>query len=138
MLSPKENMLRMYRGEMPEYIPMLGFKEFKCSGLIDVKKPGCKVDEFGVEYTGKQEVFGGAPIPFPGHYVLDDVTKWRDKIKAPDLSDLDWEALARKDLADIDRNARMRRYENALLMPIFCTIRAGIVLYDGATASGRL
>ncbi len=104
MLSPKENMLRMYRGEMPEYIPMLGFKEIKCSGLIDVKKPGCKVDEFGVEYTGKQDVFGGAPIPFPGHYILEDVTEWRDKIKAPDLSDVDWEALARKDLADVDRS----------------------------------
>ena len=84
MLSPKENLLRMYRGEMPEYIPNRGFREFKCSAFIDVKKPGVKRDEFGVEYTGKEEIFGGAPIPMPGHYVLDDITRWRDKIKAPD------------------------------------------------------
>ena len=96
MLSPKENLLRMYRGEMPEYIPNRGFREFKCSAFIDVKKPGVKRDEFGVEYTGKEEIFGGAPIPMPGHYVLDDITRWRDKIKAPDISDVDWEALAKK------------------------------------------
>ena len=104
MLSPKENMLRMYRGELPEYLPRGGFREFKCSAFIDVKKPGCKRDEFGVEYTGKEEIFGGAPIPYPGHYVLDDITKWRDKIKAPDLSGIDWEALAAKDLKDFDRS----------------------------------
>ena len=104
MLSPKENLLRMYRGELPEYLPRGGFREFKCSAFIDVKKPGCKLDEFGVEYTGKEDVFGGAPIPYPGHYVLDDITKWRDKIKAPDLSHIDWEALAAKDLKDIDRS----------------------------------
>ena len=104
MLSPKENLLRMYRGELPEYLPRGGFREFKCSAFIDVKKPGCTRDEFGVEYTGKEDVFGGAPIPYPGHYVLDDITKWRDKIKAPDLSHVDWEALAAKDLKDIDRS----------------------------------
>ena len=104
MLSPKENLLRMYRGEMPEYIPNRGFREFKCSAFIDVKKPGVKRDEFGVEYTGKEEIFGGAPIPMPGHYVLDDITRWRDKIKAPDISDVDWEALAKKDLEGIDRS----------------------------------
>ncbi len=104
MLSHKENMLRMYSGEMPEYIPMYGFKEVKCSAFIDVKKPGCKRDEFGVEYTGKEEIFGGAPIPFPGHYVLTDIRQWRDKIKAPDLSGVDWEQLAKKDLAGIDRS----------------------------------
>ena len=104
MLSPKENLLRMYRGELPEYLPRGGFREFKCSAFIDVKKPGCTRDEFGVEYTGKEDVFGGAPIPYPGHYVLDDITKWRDKIKAPDLSHIDWEALAAKDLKDIDRS----------------------------------
>ena len=41
MLSPKENLLRMYRGELPEYLPRGGFREFKCSAFIDVKKPGC-------------------------------------------------------------------------------------------------
>ena len=37
MLSPKENLLRMYRGELPEYLPRGGFREFKCSAFIDVK-----------------------------------------------------------------------------------------------------
>ena len=58
MLSPKENMLRMYRGELPEYLPRGGFREFKCSAFIDVKKPGCKRDEFGVECFCSLNCFG--------------------------------------------------------------------------------
>lgn len=103
MLTEKENLLRMHRGEMPEYLPDSNFREFKCSAFVDIKAPGYHKDEFGVEYQGKEDIFGGAPIPMPGKYVLHDITKWRDVIKAPDISHIDWESLAKKDLADIDR-----------------------------------
>ena len=104
MLTPKENLYRMYHGEIPEYIPRGGFREFKCSGFVDIKAPGYHKDEFGVEYIGKDDVFGGAPIPMPGKYILHDITKWRDVIKAPDLSGFDWESMAKKDLEKIDRS----------------------------------
>lgn len=102
-MTEKENLLRMYRGELPAYLPDRGFQHVKCSHFVDVKAPGYHVDEFGVEYIGKDDVFGGAPVPYPGRYILDDITRWRDVIKAPDLSGVDWEACAKKDLADIDR-----------------------------------
>ena len=103
MLTDKENLLRMHRGEMPEFLPNTNFTEFKCSAFVDVKAPGYHKDEFGVEYDGKVDIFGGAPIPIPGRYVLHDITKWRDYIKAPSLEGFDWEQLAKHDLEKIDR-----------------------------------
>ena len=103
-MTEKENLLLMHRGEEPEWLPRGNFRDVKCGFFEDIKKPGYHKDEFGVEYIGKDDVFGGAPIPMPGKYVLHDITKWRDVIKAPDMSGFDWEAQAKKDLADIDRN----------------------------------
>lgn len=103
MLTEKENLLRMYRGEMPEFLPRMGFRDIKCSYFVDVKTPGYVKDEFGVEYMGKEDIFSGTPIPMPGKYILHDITKWRDVIKNPDLSHVDWEAYARKDTKDFDR-----------------------------------
>lgn len=105
MLTEKENLIRMHRGEMPEFLPRGGFREIKCSRFEDVKKPGYHIDEFGVEYMGKEDIFGGAPIPYPGRYILHDIRKWRDIVKAPDLTGTDWEALARRDLAEVDRES---------------------------------
>lgn len=102
VLTERENLYRMYRGEMPAFLPQGGFRDFKCSRFVDVKKPGYHVDEFGVEYIGKEGVFGGTPLPMPGKYVLHDIRRWRDVIRAPDLSDVDWAALAARDLKEID------------------------------------
>jgi hypothetical protein len=48
---------------------------------------------------------GNALLPEPNNFILDDITKWRDVIKAPDISDVDWEAQAKKqlDMFKIDR-----------------------------------
>ena len=104
MLTEKENLLRMYRGDMPEFLPRGGCRDVKCSFFINVKEPGYHKDEFGVEYIGKEGIFGGTPLPMPGRYVLDDIRRWRDVIHAPDLSGVDWEALAKKDLEQVDRS----------------------------------
>lgn len=104
MLTEKENLMRMYHGEMPEFLPRGGFKPARCSYFPDVKKPGYTVDEFGVEFIGKENVFDGMPIPWPGRYILHDITKWRDSVKMPSLEGIDWEMYAKRDLADIDRS----------------------------------
>ena len=54
-------------------------------------------DIWGVRYVNNKEA-GFAGLPEPGNFILDDITKWRDVIKAPDISDIDWEQLAKKDL----------------------------------------
>ena len=104
MLTDKENILRMYRGEMPEFLPRFGMANARCSYFPNVKAPGYHVDEFGVEYIGKDGVFDGTPIPYPGRYILHDIRRWRDDVHIPSLEGIDWERLAREDTKHIDRS----------------------------------
>ncbi len=112
MITEKENYLRILRGEKPEWVPRYRMG-------VDENNPCCTVspgplarrdlpngnflDIWGVEFVGTESM-GGAALPVPGKFILEDVTKWRDVIKAPDLSGVDWEAQAAKDLAGIDRD----------------------------------
>ena len=73
MITDRENILRMYHGEMPEFLPRFGMANARCSYFPNVKLPGYHVDEFGVEYIGKECVFDGTPIPYPGRYILHDI-----------------------------------------------------------------
>lgn len=93
------------RGEMPEYVPNYNLFAWRaqCSFLFKNRELNGKgFDVFGVEFVGTKEA-DGAALPKPGSYILDDITRWRDVIKAPDLSNIDWETMAKKDLAHIDR-----------------------------------
>lgn len=53
---------------------------------------------FGVKYVSSRST-GYASLPEPNNFILDDITKWREVIKVPDLSHVDWEKEARKDMA---------------------------------------
>ncbi|MBQ9858001.1 MAG: veratrol--corrinoid protein metyltransferase, partial [Oscillospiraceae bacterium] len=64
---------------------------------------GESVDIWGVPYSATENT-GGMALPTPGKFILDDIRKWRDVIKAPDLSYVDWEDMAKKGLAHVDRN----------------------------------
>ena len=61
---------------------------------------GAGYDIWGVKYVANREA-GFAGLPEPGNFILDDITKWRDVVKAPDISDIDWEKMAKKDLEDM-------------------------------------
>ena len=106
MLTERENILRMYRGEMPEYIPRFGMANVRCSWFPNVKLPGYHVDEFGVEYIGREGIFDGTPIPYPGRFLLRDIRRWREVVRFPSLRDVDWERLAREDTGQIDRKTQ--------------------------------
>ena len=103
MITDRENILRMYHGEMPEFLPRFGMSNVRCSYFPNVKLPGYHVDEFGVEYIGKEGVFDGTPIPYPGRYILHDIRRWRDDVHIPSLEGIDWERLAKEDTKNIDR-----------------------------------
>lgn len=114
-LTPKENYMRMVRGEMPESIPVYGYAKMGekdpdtvlCfpSCLGNYRGPEGGVDPYGVIYVANEET-GYASMPKTDYHVLEDITKWRDIIKKPDYSHVDWEALAKKDIKNlgIDRN----------------------------------
>ena len=106
-MTEKENLMKVIHGEIPEWVPRISIAQrqvmpaFTLFGSTNEK--GNRVDMFGVEYVATKDT-GGMALPVPNEFILDDVTNWRDVIKLPDISDLDWEAIAKKDLEKIDRN----------------------------------
>lgn len=131
-LSPGENYLRLTRGEMPEHVPMFTMSfptfngEIPCKimgpSLLDethiTPAPQGRRDVWGVNYIANQET-NFACIPEPNNFILDDITKWHDVIKKPQIPDhIDWERLAK---ADMERVGLDRRESAAMgvigLMP---------------------
>jgi len=109
-LSPKENYLRLLRGEVPEYVPSMmdgssfGGPRFgpDLGGVFsDWGENSEMLDMFGVPYV--RDLNG--PIPKPGAFILEDITKWRDIIKRPAILDnIDWQYLADTQLPQWDPN----------------------------------
>ena len=108
-MNPKENYLTMLRGEIPEYIPsMYEQRSVRITEelLTPVYAPdGPIVTPLGVTYVGSPELMNGA-MPKPGCIILEDITQWRDKIHAPDLTDFDWEDYYTKKSKDLDRREK--------------------------------
>lgn len=59
-------------------------------------------DGFGVRWITPASG-GGAPIPAPNEFILEDICDWREVIKFPDLEAFDWEADAKQSLGNADR-----------------------------------
>lgn len=104
-LTPKENFLRVARGETPEWVPVSPFGGPGIPPLMSMadpmilgsfRGPGGGVDPWGVTFVTGEEI-DFAALPKPNDFILTDVTKWQDSIKAPDYSGFDWEAAARAD-----------------------------------------
>ena len=105
MLSEKENFFRALSGQEPEYVPK--YTIFWGVGgpsiLRGDRGPTGGKDIFGVEWVSEGSAIQAA-LPKPGSFILDDVRKWRDVIKFPDFSGVDWEAMSKADLANADPN----------------------------------
>ena len=120
MITEKENYLMVMRGEVPEWVPRNGYPSpghvtpvagAGPSFLNERRTRTGGFDIWGVEYVTTAET-GGMAIPKPGQFLLDDITKWRDVIKAPDISHIDWETMAKKDMANIDRTQSAVSYRS--------------------------
>jgi len=105
-ITERENYLMAVRGEQPEWIPHI-IMERGVKGPVASASPsflmkhmmpgGDHKDIWGVEYITSAEAAGGM-IPKTWDFILDDITKWHDVIKAPSLEGIDWEQMAKKDL----------------------------------------
>ena len=61
-------------------------------------------DWWGVHWTATDNT-GGMFTPTVGYPpVLTDITKWRAQVKFPDISNIYWEAAAKRDTARLDPN----------------------------------
>ena len=117
-LSKLENYKRALRGETPEYVPsmmdtgvMFGVPLSMDAdlGLMIGGWPEGEIryDIFGVPYQTSTHAMGGA-LPAPGKFILEDITKWRDVIKRPEVIDqIDWQLCADKDLPTIDTSTML-------------------------------
>ena len=113
MLTERENALRVYnRTESPEWIPVCA----DCYAFImptsirerPVPRGEDGADWFGCNWIWDADCLGYAP-DLRKPLLLNDITKWRDVVKFPDISSVDWEASANRDLAEVDRNERIIR-----------------------------
>lgn len=123
VLTEKENFMKLFQGEVPEWIPrytlgpVIGLDTPPACGIVgpgflnEYRMKGGGKDIWGVEYITSKEAAGGL-LPKTWDFLLDDITKWRDVIKAPDLSDIDWEQMCKQDLV----NCRVDRTQTALEM----------------------
>lgn len=114
-MTEKENFMMLLHGEQPEWVPRYTFfpdpsgkpvptlmimPAFLSANLM---APGTIKDIWGVTYVPVPDA-GSAKIPEPNNFILKDIRKWRDVIKAPDLSGIDWERMAKKDLERLGIN----------------------------------
>ena len=116
MLTEKQNYLMLLNGEHPEWVPR--YTIFPMPGstaplATHMHEPpiinphrvnGGGLDIWGVNYIPTYET-GNALLPEPDNFILRDIRRWRDVIKAPDLSGVDWESMVKKHIAQtgIDR-----------------------------------
>lgn len=118
-LTPKENLLRLFSGEIPEWIPSYSYY----GALPGIDEPPANMnvmnsvlwarnptsdpiinkDIWGIPYKSVEQV-GGFALPEPNNFILDDITKWRDVIKKPDLSHIDWKRVAKDHLDNLPFN----------------------------------
>lgn len=113
-ISDKENLMMFMRGEHPLWVPRYYILNnpytkhpnaaLMCSpSFLDARRTReGGFDIWGVEFVTTAET-GWMAMPKPNQFILDDIRKWRDVVKAPDISGLDWEEMAKKDLKPINR-----------------------------------
>jgi hypothetical protein len=127
-MTPKERYLGLYQGYVPDSVPSMAPAPGEApatamAGPMDLfmgeaakvfaaafgggdgsPPPTSWHDIWGVPYRANAETgYGG--LPAPGQFLFSDITKWDKYVKWPSIdTNIDWEARAKADLANIDRS----------------------------------
>ncbi|MDR0915637.1 MAG: veratrol--corrinoid protein metyltransferase [Oscillospiraceae bacterium] len=126
-LTPRENYLTALRGGMPEWVPHYTYGPpaqgapppasamFEPPFLASHRMNGGGRDIWGVNYLPTEST-GAALIPDSREFILpiEKLPHWRDIIKAPDLSGIDWERMC---LPDIEKQG-IDRTQTALFLSL--------------------
>lgn len=107
-MTERENVLRVFRGELPEWLPESGAC-FCLPGkiLMDIERPHFQsgTDWFGCQWLEQHQLGGVVTHPDTrAPHVLRDITRWREEIAFPDLEAYDFDALGRDLRADLPAN----------------------------------
>lgn len=111
-LSYRENTLLAYQHKEPEFFPMARDMDTCAPRGMDfiresISVPGTATDWFGQSWTFEPNIGGANPTP--GMHLVPDITRWKEYMKFPDLSKLDWEGYAARDTAKWDREHKLSR-----------------------------
>ena len=104
-ITPRENMLRMYQGKTPMWIPSPGEWQ-SLRPIIDPENQARSktggIDGYGVEWMWV-DVAGGAMVK-PGSPICSDINEWEKTVTIPNPDEWDWKGLAeeQKDFFDPD------------------------------------
>lgn len=103
-VTPKENLLRVLRGETPCWIPFKSdmqsfapriFPDNVVTGLVVDQEPPLTLADYGgkgwfdTEWVYVEQVGGATTVP--GRPQLTDVNEWKEKLIFPDVSTYGWE-----------------------------------------------
>lgn len=111
-LSFKENTLLAYQHREPEFFPIASDMDLCAPRGMDFIREsicvnGTAKDWFGQSWTFEPNIGGANPTP--GVHLVPDITRWKEFMKFPDLSKLDWEGYAARDTAKWDREQKLSR-----------------------------
>ncbi len=91
-ITPKENLLRIFKGEKPAWMPVNLVDSQYC--WPDVYAEHAPYEADGPDWFGQEWVFidvAGGAMPKPGTRIIYDITKWQEQVTFPDLDAVDWE-----------------------------------------------
>ncbi len=92
-ITPKENMLRMLRGEKPLWVPNQSYENNQIQPMVmpdAMARAKGGIDWFGIEW--EYEPLTNAAMVKPGTRRLSDITKWKEELLPfPDPWAIDWD-----------------------------------------------
>ncbi|MDR3209443.1 MAG: methyltransferase [Oscillospiraceae bacterium] len=112
-IPARENLLRVFRGEKPAWIPIwLTDNQYAWPDIYAEHAPleGTGYDWWGQHWTYEPGISG--QMPTPGYRVITDITKWREQVKFPTLAGMPWDA---------DAAVTTARYDPDLAHVFHCT-----------------
>ena len=107
-MTERENALIALNHGVPEWVPwrgdstyMVGSTTVHENGQVDDYKRGIGgMDDWGVEWILPNPDAKGQAFPLHKTFVMDDITKWREQVRIPDVDAMDWEGAPARELAD--------------------------------------
>ncbi len=108
-ITPRANMLRLYQGKTPMWIPSPGEMAtimVGCDPENVARSPSGGVDGFGVPWIFV-ETAGGAMVK-PGDPKVLDINEWEKYVTVPDPDDWDWAGAYEKQKGDLSDPTLMK------------------------------